>query len=479
MDILVILCGISAVFVTLIAIEAIIKRKKTKAFNRYIWFLVMGAFWVIIGTFETSSLRNIPSINIFLSKLDFIFASLIAYFLSLFAIHFPTENKRLTIKSELLLFIPIGSVILLTIFGKIFYYQNSGLVYNILLFIIYFLTIAIYFFPITFYNLITKYKHSQGVAHIQLQYIILGLLVAITIGLVLSFEFAINRSNSTLFSIAYIACIVYAAATSYAMIKYRFMDIRVIVRRGVIYGISLILVLAIYTYLALALKSTIEQSWNINTTWTAIILIALVALGFPPLKRLVEKIVDTTFKGRQSIDLAVQEVRDAVAKKTDAQELADAVAKNIQGYLNANAVKIFLLERTKGCFVHSPDAMQREELHEDSSDLARLALVKPDVIIRDEIPHLIEEGKGNGNLQRAEHDMKKRHITAYVPLRTEDEVIGIIAVGDRTGSDAYTVQDVQYLEHVRDQVTAPLANALQYRDAMERIRLQMHGEASS
>ncbi|MDD5039974.1 MAG: GAF domain-containing protein [Patescibacteria group bacterium] len=257
------------------------------------------------------------------------------------------------------------------------------------------------------------------------------------------------------------------------------MDIRVIVRRGVIYGISLILVLAIYTYLALALKSTIEQSWNINTTWTAIILIALVALGFPPLKRLVEKIVDTTFKGRQSIDLAVQEVRDAVAKKTDAQELADAVAKNIQGYLNANAVKIFLLERTKGCFVHSPDAMQREELHEDSSDLARLALVKPDVIIRDEIPHLIEEGKGNGNLQRAEHDMKKRHITAYVPLRTEDEVIGIIAVGDRTGSDAYTVQDVQYLEHVRDQVTAPLANALQYRDAMERIRLQMHGEASS
>ncbi|MFA5135411.1 MAG: hypothetical protein WC505_06535 [Patescibacteria group bacterium] len=255
------------------------------------------------------------------------------------------------------------------------------------------------------------------------------------------------------------------------------MDIHIVVRKSIVYGVSLFIALAVYTYLALLLKTNIEESWNVSPTWTAVILIVLVALGFPPLKKFIERLINSIFKDRKSIDLAVKELKERIAKKTGIDELVEVIVNNIKQYLSIQELKFFLLDRKEGKLTYHPD----EYIHE-SLDLGNgfvhyySSHWRP--LVRDEIPHIISEvdERHAQQLGRLEKEMKKRKLSLIMGFKTEDEVIGLIALGEREKQQAYTVQDVEYLKQLRDQVTYTLASALQYRDAIERIRLQMLGE---
>ncbi|MFA6553298.1 MAG: histidine kinase N-terminal 7TM domain-containing protein, partial [Patescibacteria group bacterium] len=271
MSILVILSLVVSLFLIIITTIVIAKWRSNKAYLRYVLFLVSGTIWVIVGTLETTGLRENINANLFLSKLDFTFAALIAYFILLFSIHFPLENIKLNLKTELMLFAPILFTIFLSWFGKIFYYQDLLLVYSIPKYIIYYLIICLYLLIFTFYNLFYKLFKSEGIVRIQLQYITWSLFITILSGLILSIIYAFNRTNPTLFSISYIITSIYGIATSYAMIKFRFLDIKIIIRKGLIYSFSLIITLALYTYIALAFKDNIEKYWNVSTAWTAVI----------------------------------------------------------------------------------------------------------------------------------------------------------------------------------------------------------------
>jgi transcriptional regulator with GAF, ATPase, and Fis domain len=251
------------------------------------------------------------------------------------------------------------------------------------------------------------------------------------------------------------------------------MDIKVIVRKSLIFSSSLIISLAIYTYVALAFKVSIEKYWNVSTTWTAVILVGLVVLGFPVLKSLIEKAVETLFKGKKSIDLAVKGLREQISQKKDLEALIEVIGKEIQKYLKIEQVKCFILNRRDKSFEWAEESMT--ERIEGNNELVRYFEKYPRALVREEIPHLIEEYIGKFDkeiLQKAEKEMKKRQASLALPYRTEDEVYAILMLGKRDNDQPYTIQDVEYLERMREQVNFTLASAVLYRDVMDRIRLQ-------
>lgn len=264
----------------------------------------------------------------------------------------------------------------------------------------------------------------------------------------------------------------FVALVAYAMLRYRFMDVRVVIRRGTIYALSLLFSLAIYTYLALLLKDTIEQNWQVNPTWTAVILIALVALGFPPLKSIVEKAVNTLFKGRKSIDLAVKELQEKMTEKTDLDKIVNLISGEIRKYLEVNEVKFFIINHHNRQLVY-PSEEGVDEVMERSNDLLRYFEKYREPLVRDEIGHVIEEREGEFEkdmLRQAEKELKKKKASLALPFFTEDEVFGVVFLGERPQNKAYTVEDVKYLERLREQTQFVVANAILYKEAVERVR---------
>ena len=472
MNIIVIFVGITSIVYLILTLLVFKKWKYGKVYRRYILFLITGTLWVIIGTLEVSDLYKNIKVNLVLSKIDFILASLIAYFVALFSIHFPRENSKFNLSKEILFLIPILVINFLVLSERVFYYIGSSLTYTITWYLIYFSVVLIYFI-IASVNLIQKIKSSTGVCKIQLKYILFGLLITVFIGLTFSVYYAFNSQTTPvqIFGYAGIGSLVFASMSFYAIARYRFLDTRVVLRRGVIYSLSLLLSLAIFTYLALLLKDTIEQNWQVNPTWTAAILIFLVALGFSPLKKLVEQSVNTLFKGKKSIDLAVKEVREKIAQKTDLETLIDLICTEVKKYLDVKEVSIYVIDhREQRYVVNDGEESKTVELN---NILVRYFEKYTDVLVRDEIPHQIENYTGKFEremLQSVEKELKKHKASLAMPFRTEEEMFGLLLIGEREGNRAYSVQDVQFLERVKSQVTPTLANALLYKEAVERVR---------
>jgi len=447
--------------------------KISKAHRRFFFLLILSFLWILdvylewtMTTLEFYEL--IVHINYFL-------APLVAGMIVSFALHFPRRDLKIKIFEEIIILLPLFVISTLALVTEWFVSVSGIKEVEVMKggYLIYITILITYFIFIAGIILVRKYRSSIGIPKQQLRFIIFGYSIAMILLLIQSVHTNILGVLPVNIDLLFTnTSILFSAIVAYAMLRYRFMDIRVVIRKGAIYLISFIFALAIYTYLVLILKNTIEQSWDISPGWTTFILVGLVALGVPLLKNLVERSINTLFKGRKSIDLAVNELRKKVAEKTDLEVIVDLISDEIKKFLEVNEVKMFIINHRDKNLVHKEEGI--EEKIDFNNDLLKYFDKYSDVLIRDEIPHIIEDRVGEFErdiLQKAEKEMKKRKASLAMPLKTEEEVFGFVLLGNRSKGQAYTVQDVKFLERLREQVQFVLANAVLYKEAVERIKL--------
>lgn len=475
MDFLTLTTIVATVSTLLLGTFVFIKNTRSRTHQLFGLYCIFVALWSLVTFLSLAGAEK--SEMLFWVRMVMALATAQSVTIFLFILTFPYQS--FTIKRRLLFFIlsagAVTFLLCLTPFvfsdielsseGEV---QETIVAPGIIPFILVTIGAIIFSIILSFRN----YIDALGMKKIQFQYIFFSL-VLMYMGIVFfSFVQPVFFQNPNYVYLGSLFTLPFIFLTAYAMLRYRLMDIKVVVRKSIIYAVSLFITLGLYTYFALVLKTAIEESWDINPTWAAVVLIAVVALGFPQLKKLVEKLVNRLFKGKKSIDLAVRELRERIAKKTDLDELIEVVTKNIKQYLGVKELKFFMLDRKENKLTYSPDDYVHESFGVDS-DLVRYYDSHWRSLVREEIPHIIDEVQDERHkqqLQKVEKEMKKKKYSLIIAFKTEDEIIGLLALGDREKKEAYTVQDVEYLKQLREQVIFTLASALQYRDVMERIQ---------
>jgi hypothetical protein len=473
MDILVLTTIVSTLANLVLGIFVFVKNKRSRTHQLFSIYCLLVALWAVATYF--SLVVTEKEDMLFWMRFVMALATAQSVTILLFVHTFPKHSfcLRKSILSIILIMTLVTFILSFTpyIFSDV-ELSSAGeaqmpiIAPGIILFI--FVTIGAIIFSIIL--AFKKYVKGSGAIKLQLRYILSGLILMYAGIIYFSFINVVALQNSNYVYLGSLFTLPFIFFTAYTILRYRFMDIRVVIRKGLIYGISLIAALAVYTYVALTLKSTIEESWDVHPTWTASILIALVALGFPPLKKLVEKSINTLFKGRKSIDLAVKEVREKVVHETDFEKLVRLVSEEVKKFLEVDEVRLYLLNHQEKKYIYENDGAK--ESIEIGNDLVHYFEKYSDALVRDEVPHLMEEKEGKfekERLQKVEKELKKRKMSLVLPLKTEEEVFGLLMLGEREKGQAYTIQDVKYLESLREQVGFTLANALLYKEAMARI----------
>ena len=64
--------------------------------------------------------------------------------------------------------------------------------------------------------------------------------------------------------------------------------------------------------------------------------------------------------------------------------------------------------------------------------------------------------------------MKKREIGLFLPLFIEEELIGMMILGNKLSGEAYTVQDINLLTTLAAQAAIAFSNALSYSEIERR-----------
>jgi hypothetical protein len=238
---------------------------------------------------------------------------------------------------------------------------------------------------------------------------------------------------------------------AFAILKYRLLDIDVIIRKTVIYSVVTGSLIAVYLILAGISGLALVRSIGVESqSATVVATLAAVAL-FVPVRNRVQRFVDRRFFHReQDLEEATRQIADIVLHSSDPAETLSRVADTVQRALRTGGLAI-LVRRPGG-----------DRLVVDTTlGLADRALAGHSVSRDDPLllaGDLLEPDWLSGDLAALTQAARARLMAV---VRRDGRPAGLILVGRPQGRAAYEEEERRFLASVADQVALAVGRSMQ------------------
>jgi hypothetical protein len=304
--------------------------------------------------------------------------------------------------------------------------------------------------------------HNKLLAH-QLKWIIwgLGLSVIPFVGFYFVPRALGLEVPAALEAIGYGPLILIPAAFGYSIVRYRLMDVDVIMRRSFVHVVATVAVGAIYMAVLLAVGDLVKFIWataDLNSWKTRLVVVAgmlVVAALFAPIKNKLQEWADRWFYGeRYGLRTGLQEFGRMLARTTALPDLLDSIAGRLSEMLSVAKVAIFIRDRDS-CF-----------------KLARGLGLESEFDLPQEIEPALLALWGERGLVLAEDlgQVPQGELSYYVPCIVRDRMVAIIGVGRAQYDALLTSEDAQLLRALSGYVAVAIENSLLYRSEKERAQ---------
>lgn len=249
-------------------------------------------------------------------------------------------------------------------------------------------------------------------------------------------------------------------AFAISIVRYRLMDIDLIINRSIVYALVMGLVLGVYAGIV-ALSAVIVTSLTVESSMAISAFAAVVvALLFAPMRNKVQQFVDRRFfRVHYNFREAQRKFAEQVKHVFDLQHLAGAVVEQVDGF--------FAVERV-GFFIFNDNATRlRLVAHKNFEVLASHGVrfetekLRASLRVPVAIPNKIESGV---TFEPADVQVFTRWGMAIVfaMLSERGNILGFLVLGPKKSGVRFTAEDADLLAAVSDQAG----------EAIERINLQ-------
>jgi Stage II sporulation protein E (SpoIIE)/PDZ domain len=236
---------------------------------------------------------------------------------------------------------------------------------------------------------------------------------------------------------------------AFGILKYRLMEIDVIIRKTVVYSGVTGFILVVYLLLAGASGLALLRSAGIESqTATVVATLTVVAL-FVPMRNWIQRLVDRVFFRRErDSEASIRQITATVMNAASVEALALGVAEEVQRALHCRSVAI--LTRSTGggrlstaATVGLPDGL-----------VSKLVVTDPDGLPGD---GSIRTGADLASLSGEAEDLARRsRAERAIVCSRGDTVVGLIIVGRKLSKDPFDDEDEVFLETVAGQVVVGL-----------------------
>jgi len=236
----------------------------------------------------------------------------------------------------------------------------------------------------------------------------------------------------------------------YAILRHRLMDIDLIVKRGVIYGILLLLLASGYVLLAFLLHALLGP---LSDTTRILIIVAyslLVILTFAPLKARLQRVVDRyLFKDRYDYKQAIRSISASLASFTDVSLSARFLAESIPRILGLSGAYL-VLQSASG----RPEIMAKSGKFAPEIDGSLLAWAKG-----------LKEGDLFPNFAGGHSG-----VAYFIPLKIRDRQVGLLCVGEKRARVNFTHDDISFLFTLSDQIGVTIESTMLATEVKEQAK---------
>jgi len=304
----------------------------------------------------------------------------------------------------------------------------------------------------------------------QMKWVVWGTLLAITPFI---FLYGIGylfgaQADRWLTDAAVLPLILIPTAFGYSVVRYRLMDVELVVRRVFVYAlttlaIALLIGVVVFTGGLYAFGSDEGFSSGEITLRVVVAVLAMAAIVMvaAPVKNFLQEQVDRLFYGeRYDLRNSLLDFGRTLSATTALDPLLDALINRLKEVMNVGRIAIFVEDK------HSPSGYV----------VTRSAGLSSEVIVPPDFREMIRVRSAETGVVRADDlDLTsetmatvRRSLHYYVPCVVRGRMVAVIGLGRSADGALLSSEDVEILRTVSGYVAVAIENSLLYQDQQER-----------
>lgn len=466
---------IGAVAANLILSFFVYKRNPKSATNViYILLNTVISIWLIVNYLSINTTGS--SQTLLLTRLSVFFAMPMSSLFLLFSQTLP--SSQLKISHTWLYSIVFITVIIMCLnmtsltFKNVMTADDGSLVPVVGPGIIPFSIFSTFFSLKAIYTLLKKSLNSVGKERLQYRFVMLGILFML--GLIISTILipVIFVQDSSFVALAPVYSLAFLGMTAYAIIKYRLMDIRLVLVRSIIYGSLVVFVSSSFVFLTYFGSVYFEDNAISRTIFVGVISLMIVVI-IDPLKATIARVTDAFFY-RNAIDytLASKELTDIVNSEIDFISLLKKFTKALQATFRLDSVGVLLAVDDKTFFI--PDELSSDNLKGSFQSFKLFGYLKKNkhVLLKDDIQDLLMEDITDNKRKKYNQisdEINKLNAEAFVPVfnKKGNNIEAILVLSNKLSGEPFSTQDLSLLEVLSLQLSSAIIKSKLYQEAQE------------
>ncbi len=326
--------------------------------------------------------------------------------------------------------------------------------------------IASVFFLVRTWN-----KARSAVIRQQMKWVIWGSILAVApFALLYSVGFLLGaEADPWLTNVAVLPLILIPLAFGYSVVRYRLMDVELVVRRVFVYvltTLAIALMVGSVVYFAGLYALGGDHPGTTSGEITLSVVIAIVAMAAivmiaAPVKTFLQERIDRMFYGeRYDMRHSLLDFGRTLSATTALDPLLDSLVSRLQQVMNVGRVAIFIEDKNSeaGYRVARSAGLSGEMVvPPDFRDMIRIRSAESGVVRTDDLDLVPET---SGFVRRALH--------YYVPCVVRGRMVAVIGLGRSADGALLSSEDVEILLTVSGYVAVAIENSLLYQEQQER-----------
>lgn len=330
------------------------------------------------------------------------------------------------------------------------------------LFGVYFLLCFIF----ALYTLWRTTRSASGLRKLQLRYLLLGILLGGTGAITTNLLIPLISKTSRYSALGPYFSLLVVSFSAHAIIRYRLMDIKVVIRKGVVYVCAIVAAASVFVVLAEVYKRLTGFEKDSIPVFEALVVAVTLAIFFQPLKGWIQRSLNR-YLYRETYDYqrTIREASRRLSTILDLASLLDYLNGVIESTFKTETVTVYLQDPTGKSFTPrfpqgTQEWRQADPLHviTDASPLVASLKRERRTIVREEVSSRSQEKV----FTAAAQELQALGGDIAFPLTEDNTLVGIIVVGPKRSGDPYFAEDIDLLETLISQAAVAMKNAQLY-----------------
>jgi PAS domain S-box-containing protein len=410
--------------------------------------------------------------NIFLGRLAFASAAAIPFsllwmFESLEDVASRRWNKAVFITgSACALFVALSCLTPLIVAGSADGLTGRNFIYGPLhrLFGVYFLCC----FSLALYRLFTQLRSASGVRKLQLRYLLLGILLGGVGGITTNLVIPLVARTSRYSLLGPYFTLIMALFAAHAIIRYRLMDIRVVIKSGVVYASGIIVAVSLFLGFATLVRHFTGDRTDSISFAAAVTIAVITAVLFQPLNTSLQNVLNRyLYRRTYNYQRTIRDASRRLSTILDPAQLLRYLVDTIENILRVERACVYL----RGELATGPlsiVAMSGQwavstspQVLPGQSALFRFLETEKRACVRDDTL-----GLRDPLAIAARHELEQLAGEVALPFVEDQGVTGFLLLGPKLSGDPYFDADLDLISTLVSQATIALQNAQLYRQVV-------------